>query len=272
MVKNKLTAITRWFIGTFFVLAILSVCQPKSAPTPVLEVIQPETTPTLTSEPPTQPESNKQEATLIRVIDGDTVEASISGSKQTIRVIGIDTPETVDPRKRVECFGTEASKQAKLYFEGNEQIWLESDSTQSDRDKYGRLLRYIFTDDGSVDYGRVMITLGYANEYTYSNPYKYQSIYQQAEQEARDGKKGLWADDACVATPNPTAKPITNSQPVAPATSVGKKSCSGPDLDCGDFSSRSEVRQFWNACGFSASNDPHRLDGSDQDGQPCESL
>ncbi len=140
----------------------------------------------------------RQLATLIRVVDGDTIIVSVNGKRETVRVIGIDTPEVVDPGKTVECFGKEASRYAKLYFEDTDKkLWLEFDRTQADRDKYQRLLRYVFTDDGSVDYGQIMISLGLAIEYTYNTPYKYQKIYKQAELEAREAKKGLWADGVC---------------------------------------------------------------------------
>lgn len=142
--------------------------------------------------------SARIEATFLRVVDGDTIVVSLNGKKETVRIIGIDTPEVVDPRKKVECFGKEASDKAKKYFaETDKKVWLEADETQANRDKYQRLLRYIFTDDNSIDFGKVMIELGYASEYTYSTPYKYQTIYKQAEKEAKDGRKGLWADNAC---------------------------------------------------------------------------
>lgn len=247
--------------------------QPALAPTSAISVSPATSSATVSTQPSSIPELAKQQATLLRVIDGDTIEVSINGQKETIRIIGINTPETVDPRKSVECFGREASQQAKNYFEqSGKEIWLEADPSQGERDKYKRLLRYVFTDDASVDYGKVMLSLGYANEYTYNTPYKYQAMYKQAEQAARDAKQGLWADNAC---PVPTAKPTSRAAPTksaSPVTNSGGKSCQGPDLDCGDFASRSEVLQFWNACGFSASNDPHRLDGNDNDGQPCESL
>ena len=73
----------------------------------------------------------------------------------------------------------------------------EPDPTQGDRDKYGRLLRFVFLLNG-INFNKLMISQGFAHEYTYkSNPYKYQGEFVAAEKEAREGKKGLWADDAC---------------------------------------------------------------------------
>lgn len=129
------------------------------------------------------------------VVDGDTLKVTIDGKRQTIRVIGIDTPEVVDPRKTVQCFGKEASDQAKSLLTGG-KVTLTPDPTQSDRDKYGRLLRYIGLEDGS-DFGRRMIADGFAHEYTYNVPYQRQADYKQAQHEAQATSKGLWAATAC---------------------------------------------------------------------------
>ena len=133
---------------------------------------------------------------VTQVVDGDTIKVLIDGEIETLRLIGIDTPETVDPRKPVQCFGVEASNKAKeLLREKN--VSLEADITQGERDKYGRLLRYVFLEDGQL-FNQLMISEGYAHEYTYdSNPYKYQTEFQAAENEARENERGLWAPSAC---------------------------------------------------------------------------
>lgn len=131
-----------------------------------------------------------------RVIDGDTISVSINGKNETLRLIGMDTPETVDPRKPVQCFGREASTKAKEILTGK-MVRLESDSTQSNRDKYQRLLRYVFLEDGTF-FNKLMIGDGYAHEYTYqSNPYKYQAEFIKAEKQARENNRGLWSPDSC---------------------------------------------------------------------------
>lgn len=137
----------------------------------------------------------KETARVTRVVDGDTIKVLINNKEETVRLIGIDTPETVDPRKPVQCFGKEASEKAKEILNG-ETITLESDSTQSNRDKYGRLLRYVFLN--SLNFNKLMISEGFAHEYTYrSNPYKYQLEFIQAAKDARQNKKGLWANNVC---------------------------------------------------------------------------
>lgn len=132
---------------------------------------------------------------VIKVVDGDTVTVETNGVRETIRIIGINTPETVDPRKPVECFGQEASARAHELLD-NQTVTLEADSTQGESDKYDRLLRYIFLSNGS-DFGKQMISEGYAYEYTYSTPYKYQQDYKTSQSDAEKAKRGLWADGAC---------------------------------------------------------------------------
>ncbi|PIR74019.1 MAG: hypothetical protein COU35_04745 [Candidatus Magasanikbacteria bacterium CG10_big_fil_rev_8_21_14_0_10_47_10] len=132
---------------------------------------------------------------VTRVIDGDTIDVMMDGKTERIRLIGIDTPETVDPRKSVQCFGKEASeKTTELLL--NKYVILEADASQGDKDIYGRLLRYPFLDDGQ-NVGLTLISDGFAHEYTYNTPYKYQKDFKSAELAAREGKKGLWADNAC---------------------------------------------------------------------------
>lgn len=135
------------------------------------------------------------QTTVVKVIDGDTLEVLIDGKKEKVRVIGINTPETVDPRRAVECFGKEASDKAKSLLSGKE-VRLEEDPTQDNRDKYGRLLRYVFFTDGT-DFGLTMVSEGYAYEYTYDVPYKYQKQYKKAQIESEKGEKGLWSDAPC---------------------------------------------------------------------------
>lgn len=132
---------------------------------------------------------------VVQVVDGDTVKLNIDGKTETIRLIGIDTPETVHPSKPVECFGLEASNKAKELLYGS-KVSLETDDSQGVQDRYGRLLGYIILADGT-NFNKLMIEQGYAYEYTYSTPYKYQSEFKSAEQSARTNKVGLWADGVC---------------------------------------------------------------------------
>lgn len=135
--------------------------------------------------------SVKETAKVLRVVDGDTIKVLIQDKEDTVRLIGIDAPETADPGKPAQCFGKEASDRAREVLM-NKTIILESDSTQGDRDEYGRLLRYVFLQDGT-NFDRFMVSEGYAREYTFKNNiYKYQPEFIQAQQKAREENKGLW--------------------------------------------------------------------------------
>lgn len=119
------------------------------------------------------------------ITDGDTIRVMYNGKEEKVRLIGIDTPETD------ECFNQEATKKMSSLVE-SKNIRIEFDNSQSERDKYGRLLLYIW--QGDVFINDVMIREGYAHEYTYNLPYKYQAQFKKAEQEARENKKGLWGN------------------------------------------------------------------------------
>ena len=132
---------------------------------------------------------------VVKVIDGDTIDVMIGTSTERLRIIGIDTPETKDPRKVVQCFGVEASNEAHRVLDGK-NVFLERDYTQDNRDKYNRLLRYVYFEDHN-SFELHMIKNGFAHEYTYRMPYKYQKEYKTAELEARTKEVGLWAKDTC---------------------------------------------------------------------------
>lgn len=201
---------------------------------------------------PTQPKETLY--SVVKVTDGDTLKVNIGGITETIRLVGMDTPETVHPTKPVECFGIEASNKAKELLSGK-QVSLEADSTQGDRDKCGRLLRYVFLSNGT-HFNRLMISEGYAHEYTYNTPYKYQAEFKQAEKEARENSRGLWGE-VCNSYQEPTPTQ-TNCD------------CGGNIYNCSDFSTHAEAQSCYESCG-GVGNDIHRLD-RDKDGLACEAL
>jgi micrococcal nuclease len=132
---------------------------------------------------------------VTKVTDGDTIHVSIDGKDEKVRFIGINTPETVDPRTPVQCFGKEASDRMKSLAEGN-LVRLEYDDSQSVRDTYGRLLAYVYLQDGEM-LNRKMIAEGYAYEYTYLTPYKYQKEFRDLQTLARTQARGLWGPNTC---------------------------------------------------------------------------
>lgn len=133
--------------------------------------------------------ANTEAVRVERVVDGDTIKVLQNGAEETIRIIGIDTPETVDPRKPVQCFGKEASTHMKQLLEGM-TVELQKNPAE-ERDKYDRLLRYVHLD--GQDVGAQMIRDGYAFSYK-SFPHPRLEEYNQLEQEAREAGRGLWGD------------------------------------------------------------------------------
>ncbi len=132
---------------------------------------------------------------VTKVTDGDTIQVSIDGTVEKIRLIGINTPETVDPRKTVQCFGKEASERMKELVEGK-TVRLEYDDSQGYRDTYGRVLAYVYLEDEQM-LNRKMIAEGYAYEYTYMTPYMYQADFREVQNLARVSSRGLWAENSC---------------------------------------------------------------------------
>lgn len=132
---------------------------------------------------------------VVRVVDGDTFTIKLGSQTTKVRVIGIDTPESVDPRRPVQCFGKEASARASALLSGK-NVWLEVDPNQDTRDRFGRLLRFVWIDNTS-DFGLTMIRDGFALEYTYDLPYRYQAQYRSAQVAAKETAAGLWSPSTC---------------------------------------------------------------------------
>lgn len=147
--------------------------------------------------------SNFEEATVVRVIDGDTIHVEINGKKKKVRLILVDTPETKHPRKPVEYYGKEASAYTTHELDGK-TIYLEKDV--SDTDRYGRLLRYIWLDipegkDLEKDlrekcFNAKLLLQGYANLYTFPPDVKYVDYFRFFEKSAREAGLGLWNAEA----------------------------------------------------------------------------
>ena len=138
--------------------------------------------------------------TVQRVIDGDTVVLSSIG---TVRLIGVDTPETVDPRKPVQFFGKEASAFTTQLLLGK-QVRVEYDQQRTD--KYRRTLVYLYLPDGTLA-NQHIIRQGYGHAYL-SFPFRLMSSFRAAEQEARDAGRGLWSSGDAV--PSAQATPAAS--------------------------------------------------------------
>lgn len=131
-----------------------------------------------------------EKTVVTRVIDGDTIE--LEGGRK-VRYIGIDTPETVDPRKTVQCFGKEAAEKNKEWVLGRE-VRLEKDISETDR--YGRLLRYVYVRMGETELmvNEGLVREGFAHASSYPPDIKYQERFSIAEAEAREVGRGLWSE------------------------------------------------------------------------------
>lgn len=124
-----------------------------------------------------------------RVVDGDTF---VLETGEKVRMILINTPESVHPDKeRNTEFGKLASEYAKNLLEGK-NVYLEKDVSETDR--YGRLLRYVYLEDGTF-VNELIVKEGYAQIATYPPDVKYKDIILAAETYARENEKGLWAAD-----------------------------------------------------------------------------
>ncbi|RJQ33299.1 MAG: hypothetical protein C4562_01050 [Actinobacteria bacterium] len=124
---------------------------------------------------------------VVDVIDGDTIKVEINGSLEKVRYIGVDTPETKHPTKSVQYFGREAFQFNKKLVDGKKVRFVKD---VSQRDKYGRLLRYVYVDDIFVN--AELVKQGYAYASTYPPDIKYASFFYLLQRRAREKKRGLW--------------------------------------------------------------------------------
>ena len=145
-----------------------------------------------------------QRGQVTKVVDGDTLDVQLGGEEVRLRLIGMNTPESVDPRRPVECYGLEASARAKELLAG-QAVYLEPDPSQDERDRYGRLLRYVWLEDGRL-FNLEMIAQGYAYEYTYESKYKYQAEFRAAQERAQATRAGLWSPETCNGEPGRPAE------------------------------------------------------------------
>jgi micrococcal nuclease len=132
-------------------------------------------------------------ASLISVSDGDTIRVDIGGQVETVRLILIDTPETHDPNNPPECYGTEATAFLEGFLPRGSALYLETDV--SERDRFGRLLRYVWLDRGDEVYlvNEAMVRSGYAAQSTFPPDVKYEERIQEAARFARNHGYGLWS-------------------------------------------------------------------------------
>jgi micrococcal nuclease len=208
-------------------------------------------------------------ATVTRVIDGDTIEISLNGKTEAVRLLLVDTPETKHPDLPVQLYGPEASQFAQEILSGKE-VRVEYDGPK--RDKYDRLLAYLWID--GKNFNRMLLEKGLARlAYVYDPPYTHYDSFVKAQTKAANANKNIWSIDGYVSDSG-----FSKNQQSADSGSkekthsyAGPYDPDGPDRNCGDFETQQDAQDFFEAAG-GPSRDPHRLDGNDNDGLVCENL
>lgn len=129
---------------------------------------------------------------VVSVVDGDTFKINYNGTVTKVRLIGVDTPESVSSNQsKNNKYGVEASNYTKERLEG-QTVHLEFDVQQTD--KYGRLLAYVYLEDGTM-YNKELLEKGYAQIATYPPNVKYVDEFTQIQKQAKENKVGFWAED-----------------------------------------------------------------------------
>ncbi len=124
-------------------------------------------------------------------VDGDTITVNMNGTIETVRFIGIDTPETHKPNTPVQCYGPAAAAYTKNRI-GNQRVRLVSDSLSTNRDRYNRLLRYVYLPDGT-NLDQELVAKGYAFAYV-SFPFTKSDDFAAAQKDAQTHYRGLWGN------------------------------------------------------------------------------
>jgi micrococcal nuclease len=208
------------------------------------------------------------DGSMVSVTDGDTVRVRLDGGQvERVRLIGIDTPELHDPRTVVECFAAEASAQTHRLLPTGTAVRLETDVEP--RDRYGRLLAYVWRADDRLFVNDALVEGGWAVPYRYPPNVRYADRFSRLGREAREANRGLWG--ACGDADTPAATTTTVSPPGSAGGGGEGDGCdpnyagacvpiSDRDLDCADVPARD-----FRVVGA----DIHRFDG-DHDGVACE--
>ncbi len=132
------------------------------------------------------------DATIVRAVDGDTLVVRVGGKSERVRLLGIDTPETVKPNTPVQPCGLQASTNAKSWVKSHHAVTLRRDGAAPNRDRYGRLLRYVEPNGKNPDLSTVQIVAGYSRVEPYGQRLSKLSTFRAAERTARRHHRGLW--------------------------------------------------------------------------------
>lgn len=206
------------------------------------------------------------------VVDGDTIKVLSRGFETPVRLLGIDTPETRRPGGFVQCFGPAASARTRRLLPNGQEVRLVTDVSQDRRDRYGRLLAYVYKPgkSGATDsVNHALVATGYAKVFIYrGNPFRHAKPFEEAEARARRRAIGLWGepcrgdttkrDPSTIPPPNATPSALAGATSAAPSRGSCDSNYRGacvppypPDVDCADVTGSVTV----------VGRDPHRLDG-----------
>jgi len=239
---------------------------------------------------PTQPSKTKYK--VVSITDGDTVRISIDGVEEKVRLVGIDSPESKDPNEPKGCYADEATVKLKELIL-NKEVYIRYDGEQGSRDRYDRLLLYIWLpdDDGDIFINNYLVQEGYAFAYRKIDS-DYLDQFIESENSAKVNKKGLWGD-ACACTKNEEVSRVctdcneaevtyknwdcTTSKSISQDTNCANL-CTSPQTEptiqiwncdcsktCSEMSTCDEAQYQLNTCGCSA------RDG-DNDGIACDTM
>ncbi|MDN4593830.1 thermonuclease family protein [Polycladomyces subterraneus] len=266
----------------------------KQKTKPVQQAVQPNKEPTQVVKQPSSSKpskTNRVSVKVVDVIDGDTIVVNLNGKNEKLRMILIDTPETVYPNKPKQPFGKEASDFTKKLLL-NKTVELEMDVQE--RDQYGRLLAYVYLNGQSVQ--EQLLMRGLARVAVFPPNVKHLDEYRAIQDQAKQRKVGIWSIENYVhddgfhpPQPKVASKPApktssslegdsSQSSSASNRSSSSKRSSSHHssslntgDKNCSDFSIQSEAQSYFESHGGSPSNNVDGLD-RDHDGIACESL
>jgi micrococcal nuclease len=134
--------------------------------------------------------SKDGKATVVRVVDGDTIVVRIGGRDESVRLIGLDTPETHKPDTPVECYGPEASDRMAALLPRGTTVRLVRDVEA--RDRYGRLLAYVYRDNDGLFVDVTMVSEGYAGTLAIPPNLAHRGEFDAAAAAAQAARRGLW--------------------------------------------------------------------------------
>jgi micrococcal nuclease len=158
------------------IAVLLTACRPGSAPAPTNSSVATALT---------------INATMVSVVDGDTIDVNVGGHRERVRLIGIDTPETKKPNTPLQCYGPEATKFTKSLLSADTPLHLERDVVA--RDDFGRMLAYVYVAGDGEFVNMTIITKGFARPLTIPPNSAHSDEFVEAARNAQIGNIGLWA-------------------------------------------------------------------------------